>query len=270
VTADDKSKLYGAALPEFTASYSGFVLGENQSVLGGTLSFNTPATASSGVGAYAITPRGLTSPNYAIAFADGRLTVGKAPLTVAANNQTKLLGAALPTFTATFNGFVLGQGPSVLGGALTFNTAATASSSVGTYAITPGGLTSANYQVTFVDGTLAVTYNVCLLYDPNKAHKSGSVIPVKLKLCDANGQNVSSPGTVMTALGVALASNNAPGPLEDAGDANPDNNFRFTSLDGEGGYIYNLKTTGLVNGTYNLSFKAGSDPIIHAAPFQIR
>jgi hypothetical protein len=115
-----------------------------------------------------------------------------------------------------------------------------------------------------------VTYNVCLLYDANKAHKSGSTIPIKLRLCDASGQNVSSPQTVVTALAVVLMSNNAPGPLEDAGNANPDNNFRFTDFDGTGGYIFNLKTTGLVTGTYNLLFKGGHDTVVHNAPFQIR
>ena len=138
------------------------------------------------------------------------------------------------------------------------------------YAITPGGLASPNYTITFADGTLTITYNVCLLYDPNKAQKSGSTIPVKLKLCDVNGQNVSSPETFVTALSVVLASNNAPGLLEDAGNANPDGNFRFTNFEGAGVYIFNLKTTGLVTGTYNLSFKAGNDAVIHVAPFQIR
>ena len=44
VRADDKNKVYGAALPMFTARYEGFVLGETASVLGGTLAFPTNAT----------------------------------------------------------------------------------------------------------------------------------------------------------------------------------------------------------------------------------
>jgi hypothetical protein len=69
---------------------------------------------------------------------------------------TKIAGEANPTFTVSYNGFVLGEGPSVLGGTLWFSTTATASSPPGTYAITPGGLTSSNYTITFVSGTLTV------------------------------------------------------------------------------------------------------------------
>jgi autotransporter-associated beta strand protein len=83
-------------------------------------------------------------------------TVNPAPLTVTANNQTKITGEANPTFTVSYSGFVLGQDPSVLGGMLTFSTPATTSSPPGMYAITPAGLTSGNYAITFVSGTLTV------------------------------------------------------------------------------------------------------------------
>jgi hypothetical protein len=73
VTADNASKVYGEANPAFSASYSGFVLGEGPDVLGGTLSISTPATASSPVGSYAITPNGLTSTDYSITFVTGTL-----------------------------------------------------------------------------------------------------------------------------------------------------------------------------------------------------
>lgn len=116
----------------------------------------------------------------------------------------------------------------------------------------------------------AVAYGVRLKYDPNKAHKSGSTVPVKLQLVDANGVNVSSAGIVVTALGTAQASTYAPGPLEDAGNANPDDNFRFTNFDGDGGYIFNLKTTGMKTGTYVLIFRAGADPVAHTTDFQIK
>ena len=43
-----------------------------------------------------------------------------------------------------------------LGGSLTFSTAAGAASNVGQYAVTPGGLTSANYAITFQPGTLTI------------------------------------------------------------------------------------------------------------------
>lgn len=116
----------------------------------------------------------------------------------------------------------------------------------------------------------SVGYRVKLLYDPNKAHQSGSTIPIKLQLTDAEDVNVSSTGVVVTALSVTKLSDNSTGDVADAGNANPDSNFRFTNFNGAGGYIFNLKTTGMTKGTYAVNFKAGSDPTAHTAPFQIR
>src|SRR5205807_1367131 len=61
--------------PTFTATYSGFVNFEGQGVLGGQLAFTTTATAASPVGAYAVTPSGLTATNYTISFVGGTLRV---------------------------------------------------------------------------------------------------------------------------------------------------------------------------------------------------
>lgn len=118
--------------------------------------------------------------------------------------------------------------------------------------------------------TYAVGYAVCTRYDEGKAYKSGSTIPVKLQLCDAGGVNLSSASVTLTALGTEKLSDYAPGQLEDAGNANPDDNFRFTQFDGAGGYVFNLKTTGYVTGTYVLLFRAAGDPTAHATKFQIK
>ena len=47
ITADDKSMIYGSALPSFTASYSGFVNGDTSASLTQPVTFATPATANS-------------------------------------------------------------------------------------------------------------------------------------------------------------------------------------------------------------------------------
>jgi hypothetical protein len=159
VTANDATKLQGQPNPAFTVTYTGFVDNDSPSSLGGTLTFNTNATTTSPVGAYAVMPGGLTSSKYTITFVSGTLNVVNAaliPLTVTANNATKLQGQPNPTFTVTYTGFVDQDSPSNLGGTLTFITNATTNSPVGAYAVTPGGLTSSKYSITFVSGTLSV------------------------------------------------------------------------------------------------------------------
>ena len=64
---------------------------------------------SSPVGNYPIGITGAASPNYEITLTPGTLQVTPAPLTIAAQNKTKVYGAPLPVFTATFKGFVNGD-----------------------------------------------------------------------------------------------------------------------------------------------------------------
>jgi hypothetical protein len=101
-----------------------------------------------------------TNTNYAIATDIVSLTVNKAPLTVTANNATRVYGAANPTFSDAFTGFMNGDTQSVVSGAASLTTTATTTSAVGTYPITAalGTLSAANYTfATFVNGTLAIT-----------------------------------------------------------------------------------------------------------------
>src|SRR5215469_1265211 len=119
----------------------------------------------------------------------------------------------------------------------------------------------------------SVGYTVCLLYDDTRAAKSGSTIPIKFQLCDALGHDVSSAGVTVTALQVVMISTNASTTVDDAGNANPDSNFRFDpTLGPAGGYIFNLQTTGLSTGTYVLTFTVSGDPTPHNSEllFQVR
>ena len=99
-------------------------------------------------------------------------------------------------------------------------------------------------------------YNICALFDQSKSHRQGSTVPIKLQLCDANGQNLSSAAIVVKATEPLTKLDGTPSSVEDSGSANsPDDNFRYDpTLGGTGGYIYNLSTTGLSSGTWRLSF----------------
>lgn len=158
VTASDARRTYGAADPSFTGSITGFVAGDDAGLLGGALAFAAAATASSPVGSYAITPSGLTVPggNYAITYVPGSLAVDPAPLAVTALDASRRVGDPDPAFAARYDGFVLGEDPGALGGSLRFLTAAAPASPAGRYALTPAGLLSGNYAISYRPGTLTV------------------------------------------------------------------------------------------------------------------
>ena len=76
ITANDKRKEYdGKVYSRFTVSYDGFVIGEDETGLAGTLSFSGDATTATSVGAYTIIPEGLTSGNYDISIVSGSLEI---------------------------------------------------------------------------------------------------------------------------------------------------------------------------------------------------
>jgi Beta-propeller repeat len=123
--------------------------------------------------------------------------------------------------------------------------------------------------------TVAINYNVgygvCALYDQSVAVHLGATIPIKLQLCDAAGTDVSSSGVVVHATGLKLISTSTPADVEDSGNSNPDDDFRFDStLGATGGYIFNLKTSDLSSGTWGLSFTATGDPVAHSASFAVK
>jgi hypothetical protein len=157
ITANDGSMTYGGAVPALTASYTGFVNGDNVSSLTTQTTITTTATTSSPAGAYPITPSAAVDPNYTITFQPGTMTVGKAPLTVTADNKTMPLGGPLPPLTVTYSGFVNGDNVSNLTTPPTATTTATATSPAGTYPITPGNGASPNYTFTYVNGALTVS-----------------------------------------------------------------------------------------------------------------
>ncbi|MCC7486515.1 MAG: autotransporter-associated beta strand repeat-containing protein [Burkholderiales bacterium] len=169
VTANNQVKPYGTVRnftgTEFTASGL-----QNSETIGRVVLASTGAPAGAPVqgSPYVITVSGATGGtfnpgNYTITYVDGQLTVAPAPLAIRANDESRLVGAPNPPFTATYQGFRLGETPAVLTGTLLFNTAATPSSPPDTYAIRPSGVAGANYAITFVNGTLTVLASRALL-----------------------------------------------------------------------------------------------------------
>lgn len=152
------SKTYdGLAFSGGSVAYSGFMNGETASVLSGTLSYGGTAQGAVNAGRYGLTASGLSSANYAITYVDGSLTVNKAPLTIAVNGVTKNYdGVPFSGGSAIYSGFVNGEGLSALSGTLVYGGSAQGTRNPGVYGIAASGLTSANYDITYADGRLAI------------------------------------------------------------------------------------------------------------------
>jgi hypothetical protein len=150
VAASNATRTYGAANPAFTGTVTGAQNGDTF-----TESFSTTATAASGVGSYPIVPAasGTNLGNYSVVIVDGALTVTSAALKAAANNATRVYGAANPAFSGTVTGAVGSDSFTE-----SFTTTATTSSNVGSYPIVPAvSGPQSNYTVTLVNGALTVT-----------------------------------------------------------------------------------------------------------------
>ncbi len=157
VTPAAASRLYGNANPTFTASFAGFLPGDGIGNIAGTAQFTTLANGTSNIGQFAINAALgslLSAQGYQFTFAPGVLNVTPRPLTVTADNLSRLFGRENPLLTFTLGGLGLVNGDQ-LSGALA--TAAGLTTRIGTTPITQGTLAaSANYALTFVPGTLTI------------------------------------------------------------------------------------------------------------------
>ena len=149
------SRKYGEDNPTFEYEIGGGTAEQ----LGGTPELTCEATATSGVGEYAIkaTKGTATYPN--IVFVDGTLTINKAPLTISGGTYSMKQGDALPEFKAEYEGFKNDETEDVLTTKPTLTTTATSASAPGEYPVTVSGAKAANYEMTYVAGTLTIIEN---------------------------------------------------------------------------------------------------------------
>ncbi len=159
VTANNDSKTYNgnAYTGGNGVTYAGFQFTDSSASLGGTLNYLSGSSQGAiNAGSYAITPAGYTSGNYSISYVSGTLTVGKAPLTVTADNQNKTYGGTDPTLTYTPSGTLYGTDTYGVISGVGLSTATGAAATAGTHAIVATGGTASNYAITDVNGTLTV------------------------------------------------------------------------------------------------------------------
>jgi len=150
ITAEDKSKVFGELDPELTVSYAGFVNGEDQNDLSGTLSISRTSGETSAT--YTITASGLTSTNYVITFETGEFTIGSKSIT-----DTDITVASISDLVYT--GLAQTPSPLVKDGATTlvedtdYELSYAANTNVGKATVTVTG--KGNYN-----GTKDVTFNI--------------------------------------------------------------------------------------------------------------
>lgn len=150
ITADNKTKTYGDAMPQLTYTVSG------TGTLKGQPQLSTSATASSPVGQYPITVGQGTVSNHQFTPVNGTLTVNKAVLGVTARSYTIKQTDALPDFAYDITGFKLGETASVLAAQPQVACNVPVDKAPGNYAITVYGAQAQNYDFTYTAGTLTI------------------------------------------------------------------------------------------------------------------
>jgi len=118
------------------------------------LSTTTGAAATAGT--HAITATGGVAANYAISDAGGVLTVTQAPLTVTANDASKVYGGTDPTLAYTPAARCINTDSYAVISGVTLSTATGAAATAGTHAITATGGVATNYAISDAAGVLTV------------------------------------------------------------------------------------------------------------------
>src|SRR5262245_25658642 len=203
ITANDAAQTYNGVL--FSGGngviYSGFVNGQNASVLSGAIAYGGNSQGAVNAGTYTIIPSNQTSSNYAINYVNATLAINPQPLTITANNVTQTFNNVPYSGGngVTYNGFVNGQSSSLLSGSITYGGNSQGAVNVGTYTIIPSGQTSSNYAITYVNGTLTITpppITVVLDALGTAANAAGTTAPSMVMNATVLPSPASLPGNV--------------------------------------------------------------------------
>ena len=164
-------------MPSITASYSGFVNGDDASV-------SRPARVhherivDESRGTYATSCSGAAADNYAITYANGQVTVGPAALSITASSASITYGGAAPTITASYSGFVNGDSASSLSTPPSCTTAVTSISAVGAYSSSCSGAADPNYTIGYINGSVEVTPMSLTITASSSSATYGGTVPV--------------------------------------------------------------------------------------------
>ncbi len=187
ITANNASRYYGYADPTFGFTAQAGSVGSGKGLVNGdkvgSVSFSNALTQYSPAGTTgnieidnAVFSSG-TIGNYAITYNPGTLTINKAPLTITANNASRIYGDSNPSFTASYSGFKNGDMQDVVSG-LQLATLAGVTSNVGSYDITASSGQAQNYVITYVKGNLTISpRHIDVISNPNQTKVYGQNNP---------------------------------------------------------------------------------------------
>lgn len=157
VKADNKSRTYGEANPDFTLSYTGLKNNETVPEWETQPIIETTSDVKSPVGTYPITVKDAKAVNYNITTVNGTLTISKATLQIVPNDATRMYGADNPKFTLSYSGLKNNENEPEWTIEPVITTIATKESAVGNYAIQVTTAEARNYTLEKKAGTLTIT-----------------------------------------------------------------------------------------------------------------
>ena len=194
--------------------------------------------------------------------ATANITIDKAPSTTAVTfgpgpfPYTGTAYTATATVSPSGSASIVYGGDCILGG--------TSCTATATYLGDP------NHTGSQAMAQITITYTVCAARDDDdheedgkdsRGIEAGRTLPVKLRVCDAQGRNISAKWLQVRAVGVSPS-----GSLNDSGRANPGNLFRLDDHT----YMYNLSTKGFTAGAFTLDYTIGADPTVYHYAFTVR
>ena len=206
VTAKDRVISYGDAPTGNGVTYSGFVNGENEKNLGGTLAYHFSYSQYDNIGSnYTVTPYGLQSNNYAFTYANGKMTVVRKALGLNWGGTTLPYQGVSQAPDVTLNGVVNNDAVSpVVTGEQTIP---------GSYTATVTGLTGAkagnyklpdNTSIDFIINNADISRATVTLEDTLTANGQERTQKIKsailygmdiLAECAISGDTYTTPGT---------------------------------------------------------------------------
>jgi hypothetical protein len=250
VTVGNRTVTYGVAVPVSTITYTGFVLGEDETFLTTAPTVSSAQTGIVGAGTYAgnYTASGGVSGNYSFNYVAGDLTVTPKALNVTVGNRSVTYGVAVPTSSLAYTGFIAGEDASFLTAAPSISSAQTGVVGAGTYTgnYTASGGVSNNYTFNYVAGDLTVTKKNLLVTANNQNITYGTAVPVGT--LSYSGFITGENATFLTTQPTVISG--------------------LSGIQNAGSYVGNYTVSGGTSANYSFSY-AGGNLTVSVAPLTI-